>query len=34
VSGATDYFASLSAYTQDGFRDWSQQKNERFFGNL
>jgi iron complex outermembrane recepter protein len=34
VIGATDYFASLSAYTQDGFRDWSQQKNERFFGNL
>lgn len=32
--GAVDYFASLSAYEQDGFRDWSQQENERFFGNL
>ena len=28
-----DYFASLSAYQQDGYRDWSQQKNQRFFGN-
>jgi iron complex outermembrane receptor protein len=28
-----DYFASLSAYTQDGFRDWSEQENERFFAN-
>jgi iron complex outermembrane receptor protein len=29
-----DFFASISAYQQDGFRDWSQQKNERFFGNV
>jgi iron complex outermembrane receptor protein len=28
-----DYFASISAYSQDGFRDWSRQENERFFGN-
>jgi iron complex outermembrane receptor protein len=28
-----DYFASLSAYEQDGYRDWSQQENKRFFGN-
>jgi iron complex outermembrane receptor protein len=32
--GRVDYFASLSAYGQDGFRDWSQQENERFFGNI
>ena len=28
-----DYFASLSAYQQDGFRDWSHQENERLFAN-
>lgn len=28
-----DYFASLSAYEQDGFRDWSQQENKRLFAN-
>ena len=28
-----DYFASLSAYSQDGFRNWSRQENARFFGN-
>jgi iron complex outermembrane receptor protein len=28
-----DYFASVSAYSQEGFRDWSKQENERFFGN-
>lgn len=28
-----DYFASLSAYQQDGFRDWSRQKNQRLFAN-
>ncbi|MEJ1964073.1 MAG: TonB-dependent receptor [Gammaproteobacteria bacterium] len=28
-----DYFASISAYEQDGFRDWSQQKGQRFFAN-
>jgi iron complex outermembrane recepter protein len=28
-----DYFASLSAYQQDGFRDWSQQENKRLFAN-
>lgn len=32
--GAADYFASLSAYEQNGFRDWSHQRNKRFFGNL
>jgi iron complex outermembrane recepter protein len=28
-----DYFASISAYEQDGYRNWSQQENKRFFGN-
>jgi len=28
-----DYFASLSAYQQDGFRDWSRQENQRLFAN-
>jgi iron complex outermembrane receptor protein len=28
-----DYFAAVSAYSQEGFRDWSKQENERFFGN-
>jgi iron complex outermembrane receptor protein len=28
-----DYFASLSAYKQEGFRDWSQQENQRLFAN-
>jgi iron complex outermembrane receptor protein len=28
-----DYFASLSAYQQDGFRDWSHQEAERLFAN-
>jgi iron complex outermembrane receptor protein len=34
VLGSSDYFASLSAYTQNGFRDWSEQQNERLFGNV
>lgn len=29
-----DYFAALSAYQQDGYRDWSRQRNQRLFGNL
>lgn len=33
VSGATDYYASLSASGQDGFRNWSEQSNRRFTGN-
>jgi iron complex outermembrane receptor protein len=33
VVGRGDYFASLSAYEQDGYRDWSKQQNGRFFGN-
>lgn len=33
VLNSGDYFASVSAYTQDGFRNWSEQENERFFGN-
>jgi iron complex outermembrane receptor protein len=28
-----DFFASLSAYQQDGFRDWSHQENTRLFAN-
>ena len=26
-----DYFASVSAYEQDGYRDWSRQNNQRLF---
>jgi iron complex outermembrane recepter protein len=33
VRGAGDYFVSMSAYEQDGSRDWSRQRNERIFGN-
>lgn len=33
VVGRGDYFASISAYEQDGYRDWSKQQNGRFFGN-
>src|SRR4051812_5433736 len=33
VVGSSDYFASISAYEQDGFRDWSHQENERLFAN-
>jgi iron complex outermembrane receptor protein len=32
--GDADYFASISAYEQDGFRDWSRQENQRLFGNV
>lgn len=32
--GNVDYFASLSAYEQDGYRDWAAQENVRFFGNV
>jgi iron complex outermembrane receptor protein len=28
-----DYFATVSAYSQEGFRNGSEQENERFFGN-
>lgn len=33
VRGAADYFLSASAYSQDGFREWSRQQNHRLFGN-
>jgi len=33
VVGRGDYFASVSAYEQDGFRDWSHQEAERLFAN-
>jgi iron complex outermembrane receptor protein len=29
-----DYFLSLSAYEQDGFRDWSEQRSQRAFANV
>lgn len=34
VDGDMDYFASLSSYQQDGFRDWSQQESSRLFSNV
>jgi iron complex outermembrane receptor protein len=34
VSGNTDYVASLSYGWQDGFREWADQRNSRFFGNV
>ncbi|QOJ08480.1 TonB-dependent receptor [Nitrosomonas sp. H1_AOB3] len=33
VHGSLDYFASVSRYSQDGFRDWSEQENWRMFSN-
>ncbi|HKV13144.1 MAG TPA: TonB-dependent receptor [Thermoanaerobaculia bacterium] len=34
VAGPVDYYASLSHFGQDGFRDHSEQSTQRFFGNL
>ncbi len=34
VAGANDYFLSLSHLSQDGFRDHSQQNNQRLFTNV
>ena len=34
VSGANDYFLSLSHLSQDGFRDHSRQSNQRLFTNV
>ena len=34
VSGSNDYFISLSHLSQDGFRDHSQQSNQRLFANI
>lgn len=34
VYGPFDYYASLTHSSQDGFRDHSQQSNQRFFANL
>ncbi|MCW5625331.1 MAG: TonB-dependent receptor [Burkholderiales bacterium] len=30
----TDYYVSFSATRQDGFRDWSDQSNQRLFANI
>jgi iron complex outermembrane recepter protein len=34
VSGPVDYYASISHSRQDGFRNWADQENMRFFGNV
>jgi iron complex outermembrane receptor protein len=34
VSGNVDYTVSASYASQDGYRDWAQQENARFFGNV
>jgi iron complex outermembrane receptor protein len=34
VSGPVDYFASVSHFFQEGFRDHAQQDNNRLFGNV
>lgn len=34
VFGAFDYYVSLSHFSQDGFRDHSQQNNQRVFANF
>ncbi|MEX2488291.1 MAG: TonB-dependent receptor, partial [Pseudomonadales bacterium] len=34
IVGDADYFLSLSALRQAGFRDFSKQKNKRLFGNV
>ncbi|WP_292977141.1 TonB-dependent receptor [Nitrosomonas sp.] len=33
VHGSLDYFASVSRYSQDGFRNWAEQENWRMFSN-
>lgn len=33
ASDTADFFVSLSAFEQNGFRDWARQAGERFFGN-
>jgi iron complex outermembrane receptor protein len=34
VSGAVDYYASVSGMLRDGFQDHSEMNSERFFGNF
>jgi iron complex outermembrane recepter protein len=34
VAGRTDYYASLTHFSQDGYRDHSEQSNQRVFGDL
>jgi iron complex outermembrane receptor protein len=34
VSGALDYFLSVSHFSQEGFRDHAEQDNNRLFGNV
>ena len=34
VEGPIDYYLSLSHFSQDGFRDHSQQNNQRIFANI
>lgn len=34
VLGDSDYYASLTHSSSDGFRDWSAQSNQRFFANF
>lgn len=34
VAGPLDYYVSLSHFSQDGFREHSQQNNQRFFANF
>lgn len=34
VLGAADYYASFTHSSSDGYRDWSRQSNQRFFGNV
>ena len=34
VHGSLDYFASVSRYSQDGFRNWAEQENWRMFSNV
>ncbi len=34
VAGPFDYYVSLSHFSQDGFREHSQQNNQRLFANF
>src|SRR5688572_24109843 len=34
VSGPLDWYASFSHFSQDGYREHSQQNNQRFFANI
>ena len=34
VNGSADYYVGATYFAQDGYRDWSEQKTTRLFGNV